>query len=127
MTLKQLSIELDKRREKVGMSCSAVAQRAGLGLRTVQRALSQEGSEPEFATLAAIASALGASIQIGLAAKDIERFKREQAARKAEQLVALTQGTSALEAQAVPKRELARMKERTKRELLVGSPRKLWG
>ena len=107
------------------MSCAAVAARAGLGLRTVQRALSGKEA-PELQTLDAIARALGASIQLRLEEPDVDVVKREQAERKATRLVAITQGTSALEAQAVSEKVLARMRKRTAMKLLTGSPRKLW-
>jgi hypothetical protein len=81
---------------------------------------------PEFSTLAAIAQAMGASVRLKLEGDDVERFKEQQAQRKARQLVALTQGTSALEAQGVSKGDLARMIKQTARKLLTGSTRKLW-
>jgi transcriptional regulator with XRE-family HTH domain len=126
MDLRQLAIQLEDRRKRLGMSCAAVASRTGLGLRTVQRALSADPIRPDFATLAAIANALGASIRIGLDTQDIATLKRRQAERKATRLVSLTQGTSALEAQAVPKIALERMKRKTVSTLLRGSSRRLW-
>ena len=81
---------------------------------------------PEFETLSKIAEALGVSIRVKLEGMEANAFKEQQAERKAARLVSLTQGTSGLEAQAVPKGTLARMKKRTARELLCGSARKLW-
>ena len=107
------------------MSCAAVAARAGLGLRTVQRALSGKET-PELHTLEAIAKALGASIKLRLEGQDVDVVKRQQAERKAARLVSITQGTSALEAQAVPGKTLARLRKQTAMKLLTGSPRKLW-
>ena len=40
MKLRKLAIQLEHRRRQLGMSCAAIALRSGLGLRTVQRALS---------------------------------------------------------------------------------------
>ncbi|HMB94891.1 MAG TPA: helix-turn-helix transcriptional regulator [Tepidisphaeraceae bacterium] len=125
MELRQLILQLEHRRRQLGMSCADVASRSQLGLRTVQRALSGEETS-EFSTLEKIAHALGASLNIEIEGPDVDAVKREQAESKASRLVSLTQGTSALEAQAVPEGALKRMKERTAIKLLSGSPRKLW-
>jgi transcriptional regulator with XRE-family HTH domain len=125
MTLKQLSSELNKRRRELGIGCPALARRAGISLRTVQRALSYDSAaDPSFGTLLAIAEAMG--MTISLRAKNADAFKQERAEQKAQELVAQAQGTSGLEAQAVPPSELKRMKKQTARGLLSGSPRKLW-
>jgi transcriptional regulator with XRE-family HTH domain len=126
MELRYLANRLEERRKRLGLSCAIVAHRAGLGLRTVQRALSGDAITAEFSTLNAIAQAMGASVRLKLEGEDVERLKEQQARRKARQLVALTQGTSALEAQAVSKSDLARMTKQTARKLLTGSTRKLW-
>lgn len=127
MDLRQLAIRLERRRGQLGMGCPTLAHRTGLGLRTVQRALSGNDSvAPELETLSKIANALGVSIRLKLEGADVDGFREQQAERKAAKLVSLTQGTSALEAQAVSKGTLARMKKRAARELLCGSARKLW-
>jgi transcriptional regulator with XRE-family HTH domain len=123
---RRLAIQLENRRKQLGMSCSTIARRTGLGLRTIQRALSNGRVTPEFGTLAAIAKALGASIRIELKTEDVGAFKRRQAESKAARLVSLTQGTSALEAQAIPKWALDRLKRKTVSNLLRGSNRRLW-
>jgi transcriptional regulator with XRE-family HTH domain len=123
--LRTLAERLEERRKQLGLTRLAVARRAGMGLRTVQRILS-EGATPELSTLSAIARALGASIDVKLKAADVERVKEQQAERKARHLVNLTQGSSALESQAIGQRQLARLKKQTVRQLLTGSPRKLW-
>jgi hypothetical protein len=126
MDLRELAHELEERRKRLGISCAAVAHRANLGLRTVQRALSANAIMPEFSTLNAIAEAMGASIRVELKGADVEELKEQQAQRKAERLVSLTQGTSALEAQGIGKGDLARLTKQTARKLLAGSNRKLW-
>jgi len=126
MDLHNVANQLEERRKRLGLSCAAVAHRAGLGLRTVQRALSVDAIIPEFSTLNAIAQAMGAWVQVELKGPDVEQLKEQQAQRKARQLVSLTQGTSALEAQGISKRDLARMTKQTARQLLAGPTRKLW-
>ena len=54
------------------------------------------------------------------------RARLRQARRKADALVGLVQGTSALEAQAVGAASLRRMRKRVMRELLEGPPGRLW-
>ena len=120
-----IQIQLEHRRRQLGMSCAAVAARAGLSLRTVQRALT-EGAAVELETLIQIAQALGASLRIELEGPDVDIVRRRQAEQKAAGLVSLTQGTSALEAQGIAQDELRRMKERATTQLLAGSARKLW-
>ena len=88
---------LDERRRKLGMSESVVAQRANLSLSTVQRAFAGTGN-PSFAAVAAIASALGAKLAAG--GEEVTRVRERQASAKAEKLVRLVQGSSALENQA---------------------------
>ncbi len=126
MDLRNVANQLEERRKQLGLSCAAVAHRAGLGLRTVQRALSADAIVPEFSTLNAIAQAMGASVEVELKGPDVEQLKEQQAQRKARQLVSLMQGTSALEAQGISKRDLARVTKQTARKLLAGSTRKLW-
>jgi transcriptional regulator with XRE-family HTH domain len=126
VNLKNVISKLEERRERLGLSCAVVAQRAGVGLRTVQRVLSGKDANPEMGTISRIAHALGASIQFKLQEIDIEQMKEAQAKLKAERLVALTQGSSGLEAQAVGRKTIKQMIKRTTRELLCGSPRKLW-
>jgi len=57
---------------------------------------------------------------------DIRDLKREQAVRKAKKLVALVQGTSGLEGQAVGEKDVESMVKQTTHELLAGSKRRLW-
>jgi transcriptional regulator with XRE-family HTH domain len=119
-----LKLVLNQRRRDLGLSCAAVAKRAGLGLRTVQRVLSGEEADPGFRTVCLIAEVLGAAFT--LEKEDLNTVRRRQAERKAAKLLSMVQGTSALEAQAFDKDAAVALKERTVRDLLSGSPRKLW-
>ena len=73
----------------------------------------------------AIAESLGLAIRLD-SKVDPRRLKREQAERKAKKLVALVQGTSGLEGQAVDRKSVESMVKQTTHELLAGSKRKLW-
>jgi hypothetical protein len=57
---------------------------------------------------------------------ELDHFREQRAREKAEGLMALLQGTSALEDQALDSKTLNRMKRQTIHELLAGSPSKLW-
>ncbi len=124
ITLRNMTGQLNSRRQNLGMTYSALAKRTGLGQRTVQRVLSGEEANSDFTTLARIADALGASIKFECA--DLNEIRRRQAERKAERIVGMVQGTMALEAQAVEHGTVRELKERTVRDLLSGSSRKLW-
>jgi transcriptional regulator with XRE-family HTH domain len=115
---------LNHRRLDLGLSCLAVAKRAGLSLRTVQRVLSGKEDDAGLRTVSAIARALETTLT--LAHDDLNAVLRRQAEKKAVKVLALVQGTSALEGQAIDQDAAVAMKERTVRDLLRGSPRKLW-
>jgi len=109
------------------MSCAIVAERAGLSLSTVQRALANGEIAPELETLDKIADALGVKMRIEIRnAINVSQMKAQQAKEKARRLAAITQGTSALEAMPIPSKTLAQMESRTAMQLLCGSPRRLW-
>ena len=124
-TINAIAERLNGRRQDLGMTCAAVAQRSGLSLRSVQRVLSGEENDPGFATVDAIARVLGVSLRLK-EEQDINTLRRRQAERKAERLVSLVRGTSALEAQPVRNDTARTLRDRTVKELLSGSSRKLW-
>jgi hypothetical protein len=119
-----VSAKFNQRRVVLGMSCAVLAKRAGLSLRTVQRVMSGEETDPGFGTVAALAECLGFSVAFN--EEGAECVRRRQAEDKAKRLVSVVQGTSALEAQAVSDDEVRSLRERTTNELLAGSPRRLW-
>ena len=116
---------LDRRRRELGLSYELLSQRCGLSRPTVYRILSGHHGAASFASVAAIAESLGLEIRFH-SRVDPRTLKRDQAQRKAKQLVALVQGTSALEGQAVDRRTIEAMVERTTDELMAGSKRRLW-
>ena len=120
----ELVPQLQRIRKELGMTYQVLAERSGLGMRTVQRVLADGDASASFNTILKIAHALGASIRLDAA--DSNDVRRTQAERKANQLVALVQGTSALEAQAVNDSSKRALKRRTVSELLSGSSRRLW-
>lgn len=128
------------RRERLGMSFDVLAQRSGVSAPTLKRMLSprelhdgspsNDTSTPVFRgslrNVHAVASALGMALTAEPELSADELCER-QAETKARELVALVQGTSALEAQGLPADTIAQMVEDAKRELLSGPRRRLWG
>ena len=117
--------DLNERCWQLGMSHAAVARLSGVSLPTVQRILGKEDHDATVSNLLAIAEALGLGLDFQPEVK-VDALREQQARRKAERLVAMVQGLSALEGQAVDQDTYERMVQRTVYELLAGPNRKLW-
>jgi transcriptional regulator with XRE-family HTH domain len=122
---KPLLNRLDDRRQALGLSVHDLATRSGLSMMTVNRILSGNHPNASWANVLAIARALGLDVEFNPSA-DVEELREQQAARKADELTRMIQGTSALEAQALDPTQLDQMRRRIARELLTGSNRMLW-
>lgn len=120
----KITKQLIARRNEMGISCADLAQRSRLGHRTVQRIFSGEDANPRLATVLALAEAMGVDLQVAIS--PVNAIRQRQASRKAEKLVSLVQGTSALEAQGLSAKEVRRLQVRTARELLRGPKHRLW-
>ena len=116
---------LDKWRRVLGLSYQLLAQRSGVSRPTVQRILSGRQPAASVSNVVSIAEALGLGLRFE-SRVDPGRLRQEQAERKARRLVALVQGTSGLEGQAVDREAVESMVEQTAHELLAGPKRKLW-
>jgi transcriptional regulator with XRE-family HTH domain len=116
--------ELAARRRELGMSFPQLAERSGVSEPTVKRILGGQGGSASYASVAAVAEALGMPLRSE--AIDPDEFRERAALEKARHLARLVQGTSALEAQAVPPAEFRRLVARSVHELLAGPPRRLW-
>jgi transcriptional regulator with XRE-family HTH domain len=116
---------LNVRRQELVMSYAALAQRSGISMPTVVRALSGTSPNTSFASVVAIAQALGIRVELTLETPAAD-LRERQAEQKARRLVGMVQGTSALEAQAIDGDELRAMTRQTAHELLAGSARRLW-
>ena len=116
---------LDQRRRDLGLSYDLLSKRCGVSRPTVQRILSGRQAAASFSNVLAIADALGLALRFDSQVAP-HKLKREQAERKAKKLVALVQGTSGLEGQAVDRETVESMVEQTTHELLAGSKRRLW-
>jgi transcriptional regulator with XRE-family HTH domain len=116
---------LERRRQELGLSCERLAQRSGVSRATVQRILSGRLASVSHASVLSVVRALGLELRLDSQASPQE-LKEEQARKKAKKLVALVQGTSGLEGQAVDRAAYRQMVDRTVSELLSGSRRRLW-
>jgi transcriptional regulator with XRE-family HTH domain len=120
-----LLLALDQRRRDLGLSYDLLSKRCGVSRPTVQRILSGRQAAASFSNILAIAESLGLELRLDSRVAP-QKLKREQAERKAKRLVALVQGTSGLEGQAVDREAVESMVEQTTHELLAGSNRRLW-
>ncbi len=126
--------DLDRRRRELGMSYRVLAELSGVSLPVVQRLLAARIRSPRFENVMAIAEALGKGtpriLSDGTCAFEFptsaEELRESQAREKARKLVAMVQGTSALEGQAVGVAAYKAMLNRTYHELLAGSSHRLW-
>lgn len=117
--------KLEIRRRELGISQAALAARCGVSLPTVHRILSGHGSTASVENILAITQVLGMELD-AVPSLDTETILEQQARRKAEKLVRMVQGTSALETQGVSARHIGQMIKKTVQELLAGSRRRLW-
>jgi transcriptional regulator with XRE-family HTH domain len=117
--------QLNQRRRALGLSYELLSKRSGVSRPTVQRVLSGRHAAASLANVVAIAEALGLALRFD-SRIEAAKLRREQAERKARKLVALVQGTSGLEGQAVDRQAVETMVEQTTHELLAGSKSKLW-
>lgn len=115
---------LNRRREALGMSVSALAERSGVSEAAVKRILGGRAPEASYAHVMAIAGVLG--VAVGGEEVGEDELLRREARAKAERVARLVQGTSALESQAVDRGTYERLVERSYHELLAGSRRRLW-
>lgn len=106
------------------MTFPALAERSGVSEPTAKRILAGGVAEASFEKVAAIAEALG--MPLTSEPIDADDFREQVAREKARRVARLVQGTSALESQAVDDVQYERLVERSVRELLTGSRRRLW-
>lgn len=107
------------------MSMKALAERSGVGLRTVQRVLSKREPNARLDTVLRIADALNVELRFKEAGS-AQSIRKIAATRKAARLASMVQGTSALESQAIPRSDLRDIEADIAASLLTGSSRHLW-
>ena len=117
--------ELASRRRALGMPIDELSSRAGVSINTVNRFLAGKAST-RYPHALKISESLGVPGLDLERASDTERMRMRQAIKKAKALVALVQGTSALEGQAVGESHVRHMERKTVSELLSGPRSQLW-
>ena len=116
---------LEKRRRELRMSRPTLARRSGVSVATVNRVLSGQIERATMGNVRCVADALEVDLAAVANCSSLE-FQQREARAKAEKIVQLVQGTSALEGQAVDAETLAQMVQRTVHELIAGPKRRLW-
>jgi hypothetical protein len=126
--------DLSIRRRELGIPYSALSQISGVSQPSVQRLLSGRLRAPRFDSVIAVARALELDRMRILEDGSLkfeptstaQQVREKQARRKAELLVGMVQGTSALEGQAVSDAAIRAMVDSTFHKLLAGSNHRLW-
>ena len=121
----ELIRSLNRRREQLGMTLDALAERSGVSLPTVQRILAGDQPRASLPSVLALADALEMRMDLEPRSDADEVLDRE-ARRKAERLVGMVQGSAALEGQGLDEATRERMIQRTVHELRAGSKRRIW-
>ena len=116
---------IEQRRRQSGVTYQALAERSGVSLPTVRRILVGDQQSASVSTVLAIARVLGVRLSFD-AESDVDTLLERQARQKAERLVGMVHGSSALEGQGLDEDTRERMVRQTVHELLAGSMRKLW-
>lgn len=114
---------LQRRRHQLGMPYEILAKRSGVSVPTLKRMLS--GHDTSISSVCAVAAAMGLEMRLHSQVSALQ-MQETQARSKAKELVAMVQGTSGLEGQAVDKEKLDEMIRRTVHELMAGSKQRLW-
>ncbi len=121
-----ISNQMNDRRQKIGLSISALARLSGLNRNTVGRAMRSPAHE-QFSTLMAIGNVLGVNIGVTQQrTKTINAVREARAKYKATELVEMAQGNFALEGQAVNEEEETRIIRMVVEQLLSGKNIRLW-
>ncbi|MFC2164553.1 helix-turn-helix transcriptional regulator [Acidobacteriota bacterium] len=113
-------------RETFGMTQEQLGKKVNRSLRSIQQIESGD-AKPKISTLYKIAAALNTELKISLIPrKNIIEFLNEKATEKAEQLVKLTETSSALEIQAPSQEEREVQIDELRREILEKRRYSLW-
>jgi hypothetical protein len=116
---------LRQRRHELGLSYPMLSKRSGVPIATLKRMLGGDFGKASLQNVCAVAAAMGVTLQ-GKPDSTPTDYQEKVAKEKAEKLVAMVQGTLALESQAVGAGKIAEMVQKTVHELVAGPPRRLW-
>jgi transcriptional regulator with XRE-family HTH domain len=132
MNTKEMLLALAERRKKLGMPLRALSRLTGTTRPTLCRVLGGDLKAARHDRVMKILQATGIRLRTDnegechLEPIPAEEFVERQARKQARYIVYLTQGTMALESQAVSQAFLDEMIGDTTRKLLAGPKRDLW-
>ena len=121
-TVNDILDALQKQQRELRMPYGVLAQRSGLSVSTVQRAMN--GDLGRIETLLALAGVLG--VRLGITLEKPRTLRARQATEKARRLARFAQGNTAMEGQAVPRDTVREVQQLIKDTLLGGPARRLW-
>lgn len=116
---------LNRQKKQLGITNGYLAQKTGLSIPTVQRILANKDHSVELAGLLSIADILGIDITASVS-RSAQDMLKEKANNKAEKLLQLVRGNSALEGNEIDLGTYQDLLQRTVDDLLKGSKRALW-
>lgn len=117
--------KLEKRRQELGMPITALSQRSGVPLPTLNKILSGKSPNASITTCGQIAAALGSTVDVFHQGAS-EQVREQEAIRKATWLASMTAGTMAMENQTIDEQMKQQLINRTTYSLLSGSRHRLW-
>ena len=132
MNTRDILLTIAARRKALRMPLSALSRRASTSRPTLCRLLTGELKTVRHDRLVKLLHATGILLRTDengechLDSIPADEFVSRQARRQAEYIVRLTQGTMALEAQAVGQDVILRLVDDTSRKLLAGPKSDLW-
>jgi hypothetical protein len=120
----RLQERLDARRRELRIGHETVAAISGVSIATVKRVFGGELGEVTFRHVAAVADAVGLSIEGS--GPPAQALLERRAASKARRVAESIQSAAILSGRGVAADDLARLESAIADELLLGSPRRLW-
>ncbi len=121
---KNIINEFVTKRERLGITYRDLSELSGVSVPTLNRMFLGETPSVQFDAIIAVAYVLKVDITAKTSVS-AEKMRREQAERKAEYIMKLVKGNSALEGQGSSKSAYHEMKEKTVNELLA-KKKALW-
>ena len=115
---------LKERRKELGIPIDTIVRRTGVKRATMCRILKGDTETVRHGYVVKVMEVMG--IFVGRRPESVKKMRHREAVKKAKLVARLTQGTMALEAQAVGNETLVEIERMIVRKILVGQNRKLW-
>ncbi len=108
------------------MTLAQLAKRSGVSMPAVVRILHGAVENAKLRSITGLAAALGLKVRFESTDTALE-MRRQEAEKKAREIVGLMQGTSGLEDEGIGLEAFEEAVEQTMHELMAGQGKKLWG